>query len=236
FALITPWNFPVAIPSWKLFACLIAGNTAVLKPSSDSPCCAHEFVKILHEAGVPEDVVKIIFGPGGHVGVNLLVNENIDGISFTGSCEVGFGVESIGATFRRPVSTEMGGKNAVIVMDDADLALAAQGCVWGGFGTAGQRCTAASRIVVHRDVFEDFAERFTGLVKRLTVGDPFTCDVGPVVNRESMKRIEGYIEEGRVRYGHVQNENAMSDISKGSYVMPTVFIDVDRDDKLAQEE
>jgi aldehyde dehydrogenase (NAD+) len=115
FALITPWNFPIAIPSWKLFACLIAGNTAVLKPSSDAPQCAYEFVRILYEAGVPKDVVKIVFGPGRTVGAWLASSKDIDGVSFTGSCEVGFGVERNAAVARKPVSTEMGGKNAVII-------------------------------------------------------------------------------------------------------------------------
>lgn len=235
FAIITPWNFPVAIPSWKLFACLIAGNTAVIKPSSDAPQCAYEFVRILYDAGVPEDVVKIVFGPGYGVGTRLTSNY-VDGISFTGSCEVGFGVEKTAAAFRMPVSTEMGGKNAVIIMDDADLDLAAQSCVWGGFGTSGQRCTAASRIVVHKDVFDDFLFKFVGLVKKLTVGDPFTCDVGPVINKAAEKKIKGYIADGASRYSYIQNEKAVGDLSKGSFVMPTVFIDVDRNDKLAQEE
>ena len=235
FAIITPWNFPVAIPSWKLFACLIAGNTAVIKPSSDAPQCAYEFVRILHDAGVPEDVVKIVFGPGHGVGTRLISNY-VDGISFTGSCEVGSGVERTAAAFRMPVSTEMGGKNAVIIMNDADLDLAAQGCVWGGFGTAGQRCTAASRIVIHKEVFNDFALKFGALVKELTVGDPFTCDVGPVVNKAAKEKIEGYITDGASRYKCLQNENSIGDLSKGNFVMPTVFLDVDRNDKLAQEE
>ena len=235
FAIITPWNFPVAIPSWKLFACLIAGNTAVIKPSSDAPQCAYEFVRILHDAGVPEDVVKIVFGPGHGVGTRLISNY-VDGISFTGSCEVGSGVERTAAAFRMPVSTEMGGKNAVIIMNDADLDLAAQGCVWGGFGTAGQRCTAASRIVIHKEVFNDFALKFGALVKELTVGDPFTCDVGPVVNKAAKEKIEGYITDGASRYKCLQNENSVGDLSKGNFVMPTIFLDVDRNDKLAQEE
>lgn len=235
FAIITPWNFPVAIPSWKLFACLIAGNTAVIKPSSDAPQCAYEFVRILYDAGVPEDVVKIVFGPGHGVGTRLTSNY-VDGISFTGSCEVGSGVERVAAAFRMPVSTEMGGKNAVIIMNDADLDLAAQSCVWGGFGTSGQRCTAASRIVIHKEVFNDFALKFGALVKELTVGDPFTCDVGPVVNKAAQEKIEGYILDGATRYKCLQNENAIGDLSKGTFVMPTVFIDVDRNDRLAQEE
>jgi aldehyde dehydrogenase (NAD+) len=235
FAIITPWNFPVAIPSWKLFACLIAGNTAVIKPSSDAPQCAYEFVRILHEAGVPEDVVKIVFGPGYGVGTRLTSNY-VDGISFTGSCKVGSGVEKVAAAFRMPISTEMGGKNAVIIMDDADLDLAAQGCVWGGFGTSGQRCTAASRIVVHHKVFNDFLFKFTDLVKKLTVGDPFTCDVGPVINKAAEEKIKEYIVDGATRYNYIQNNNAVGDLSKGSFVMPTVFIDVDPTDRLAQEE
>lgn len=236
FALITPWNFPIAIPSWKLFACLIAGNTAVLKPSSDSPQCAYEFVRILHKAGVPEDVVKLVFGPGSTVGDQLIKHPDIDGISFTGSCEVGFGVERVGAYLRKPVSTEMGGKNAVIIMDDADLDLAAQGCIWGGFGTSGQRCTAASRIVVHHAVFKEFALKFTDLVKQLTVGDPFTCDVGPVINNVAQAKIRDYIADGATRYNYIQNDKPVGDLSAGSYVMPTVFIDVDPKDRLAQEE
>jgi aldehyde dehydrogenase (NAD+) len=184
---------------------------------------------------VPEDVVKIVFGPGYGVGTRLTSNY-VDGISFTGSCEVGSGVEKVAAAFRMPVSTEMGGKNAVIIMDDADLDLAAQGCVWGGFGTSGQRCTAASRIVIHKEVFNDFALKFGALVKELTVGDPFTCDVGPVINKAAKEKIEGYITDGATRYKCLQNENSVGNLSKGNFVMPTIFLDVDRNDKLAQEE
>ena len=135
-----------------------------------------------------------------------------------------------------PVSTEMGGKNAVIIMNDADLDLAAQGCIWGGFGTAGQRCTAASRIIVHEKVFDSFVRKFSDLMLKLTVGDPFKCDVGPVINKDAQKKIYEYISDGRERYDYIQNNNAVGDLSKGSFVMPTIFVDVDPKDRLAQEE
>lgn len=240
FALITPWNFPIAIPSWKIFACLIAGNTAVLKPSSDSPQCAYEFVRILHQAGVPEDVLQLVYGPGGKTGDALIRDPELDGISFTGSCPVGFGVERIGVEMRKPVSTEMGGKNAVIIANDADVKLAAQGCIWGAFGTAGQRCTAASRIIVLPDVWQDFVDHFTTLAMALKVGDPFTADVGPVINAAAKKKIMEYIEIGKEQNpgaGVYVNGNADQELyKKGHFVLPTVFVDVHPKTRIAQEE
>ena len=240
FGLITPWNFPVAIPSWKIFAALIAGNTVVFKPSSDSVACAQAFVEILQEAGVPRGVVNMVVGPGSKTG-NMLVNhKDVDGLSFTGSSAVGYGVELRAALKRRVISTEMGGKNAVIIDNTANVDLAAQGCIWGAFGTAGQRCTAASRIIVMPKVYAEFVEKFTNLMEKLTVGDPFKCDVGPVINQTAKKKINEYIKIG-------MQENLKSNVwingridrklfEKGSFVPPVIFEGVDPQSTIAQEE
>jgi aldehyde dehydrogenase (NAD+) len=159
FGLITPWNFPIAIPGWKVFPALICGNTVVIKPSSDTPVCATKFVEALVEAGLPKGVLNLVHGPGGEVGEYLVSHPGVDAVSFTGSYDTGKRLEGICGAIHRMIATEMGGKNAIIVMDDANLDLAVEGAVWGGFGTTGQRCTAASRIVVHKKVYRKFSEK-----------------------------------------------------------------------------
>ncbi|HUL29216.1 MAG TPA: aldehyde dehydrogenase family protein, partial [Thermodesulfobacteriota bacterium] len=184
FGLITPWNFPMAIPGWKIFPALICGNAVVFKPSSDTPVCATKFVEALVEAGLPKGVLNLIHGPGGEVGEYLATRPGVDAVSFTGSFDTGKRLEAICGAIHRMIVTEMGGKNAIRVMDDADLDLAVEGAIWGGFGTTGQRCTAASRIVVSKKVHSKFVEKFKRKASRLKLGDGLQkgTDVGPVVN------------------------------------------------------
>ena len=157
-ALITPWNFPTAIPAWKLFPALICGNTVVLKPSSATPACAAVLVQALEEAGVPAGVVNLVLGPGDEVGEYLVTHPGVDAVSFTGSCSAGERLEALLGAMHRPLALEMGGKNAIIIMDDADLQLALEGVLWGAFGTSGQRCTASSRVLVHESLYDRFLE------------------------------------------------------------------------------
>src|SRR5512143_2483344 len=159
FALITPWNFPIAIPAWKIFPALVSGNTVVFKPSRFTPVAATEFVRILVEAGLPRGVLNLVHGPGGDVGEYLATHPGVNGVSFTGSSAVGMRLATMCSQAGKEFSLEMGGKNAIIVMDDADLDLAVEGAIWGGFGTSGQRCTSSSRIVVHRAVYDTFLQR-----------------------------------------------------------------------------
>src|SRR5438034_7190908 len=188
-ACITPWNFPVAIPTWKMFPALIAGNTVVFKPASDTPMSALRLVEILYEAGLPEGVVNIVFGPGGTVGEALLHNPDVAVISFTGSTESGRHVAIEAAKSLKRVSLEMGGKNAVIVMDDADLNLAVEGILWSAYGTTGQRCTACSRVIVHSAVRKQLLKRLLPRLEQLRLGNGLdeSVDVGPVINASQLK-------------------------------------------------
>src|SRR3989304_672304 len=156
FALITPWNFPTAIPAWKIFSALVSGNTVIFKPSSYTPMCATSLVKIIAEAGIPDGVLNLVHGTGEEIGEYLASHPKIDGVSFTGSTAVGEKLARMCSALDKEISCEMGGKNAIIVMDDGKLDLAVEGALWGGFGTTGQRCTAASRIVVHEAVYNKF--------------------------------------------------------------------------------
>src|SRR6478672_2185421 len=166
-AVITPWNFPMAIPSWKIIPALVCGNTVVFKPATLTPLSALNFVRILEEAGIPRGVVNLVTGGGGDVGNALLVSDAVRVVSFTGSTEVGRTVSSQAAPSFKKVHLEMGGKNVIMIMDDASLELAVEGCLWGGFGTSGQRCTAASRVVVHEKLYKPFLERFVARAKAL---------------------------------------------------------------------
>src|SRR3990170_8371066 len=153
-ALITPWNFPAAIPAWKIFPALVCGNTVVFKPSIYTPVCATSLVKIIAEAGIPDGVLNLVHGTGEEIGEYLATHPDIDGVSFTGSTAVGEKLARMCSASDKEISCEMGGKNAIIVMDDAKLELAVEGTIWGGFGTTGQRCTAASRVVAHEAVYD----------------------------------------------------------------------------------
>jgi aldehyde dehydrogenase (NAD+) len=240
-AVITPWNFPMAIPSWKIIPALVCGNTVVFKPATLTPLSALNFVKILEEAGVPPGVVNLVTGGGEEVGDAMLVSDNVRVVSFTGSTDVGRTVSEKTAPSFKKVHLEMGGKNVIMVMDDANLDLAIEGCVWGGFGTTGQRCTAASRVVVHERVYRTFLDRFVARVRALRVGDGLAPDsqMGPLVSEGQLKTVMKYVEIGQkegatLAYGsHRLTSGAYA---KGFFHEPTIFADVDPAMRIAQEE
>ena len=198
-SLVTPWNFPMAIPSWKVMPALICGNTVVMKPATDTPLSMYNLVQTLVEAGIPRGVVNFVTGSGAQVGTALMTHDDVRVVSFTGSSEVGKKVaEACAGTFKHSC-LEMGGKNIIMVMEDANLGLAVEGALWGGFGTAGQRCTASSRIAVHTDVYKNFLEKFVARARALKVGnglDP-TVHVGPLINENQLKTVEEYVEIGK---------------------------------------
>jgi len=239
--MITPWNFPVAIPSWKLAPALVAGNTVVFKPAEDTPLVAVRLVEILLEAGLPPGVVNLVHGYGEEAGAPLVRHPDVSLISFTGSSEVGREVAIACAAEHKRVSLEMGGKNPILVMEDADLDLAVDGAIWGGFGTSGQRCTAASRLLVHKKVIKEFADRLVTKAQALRLGDGRlpTTDVGPVVNEAQLKRVHSYtkvgLKEGAKLLcgGEIYREG---DCKKGFFYTPTVFGDVAPKMRIAQEE
>jgi aldehyde dehydrogenase (NAD+) len=241
FGLITPWNFPIAIPAWKIFPALICGNTVVFKPSSETSVCAARFVEILADAGLPKGVLNLVHGPGGEVGEYLAGHPGVDAISFTGSFDVGKRLEGICGAIHRPIVTEMGGKNIIVVMEDADLDLAIDGAIWGGFGTTGQRCTAASRVSVHRKIYDEFTERFRTQASALRLGDGLKkeTDMGPVVNESQFNKILKYIEIGKGEGAKLifgGKAFRKGDCSEGYFVEPTIFGEVKPEMRIAQEE
>jgi aldehyde dehydrogenase (NAD+) len=240
--LITPWNFPMAIPSWKLMPALVCGNTAILKPAEDTPLSTYNLVSACVEAGVPKGVVNIVSGIGEDIGAALVNHPGVRLISFTGSTEVGRQVGQATAARDKICSLEMGGKNVVMIMEDADLDLAVEGVLWGGFGTTGQRCTAASRVVVHRKVARKFTNALVSGVRRLRLGNGLNdkTDVGPVINHDAVDKILGYIEVGRKEDGAKMlcggRRIEKGDLKYGYFIEPTVFSGVDPRMRIAQEE
>jgi aldehyde dehydrogenase (NAD+) len=239
--LITPWNFPMAIPSWKAMPALVCGNTLVLKPAEDTPLSTYNLVQALEEAGLPPGVLNVVFGEGPDAGAPLLTNELVNAVSFTGSTEVGRIVsQAVAPTFKK-LHLEMGGKNIIVVMDDANLDLAVEGAVWGGFGTTGQRCTAASRVAVHQKVYREFSEKFVERVRKLRVGDGLlaTTDMGPLVNEQQLQTTMKYVKIGADEGarmacgGHRLDKGALA---KGWFHEPTVFVDCDPQMRICQEE
>src|SRR3954463_12013873 len=196
---ITPWNFPIAIPAWKLCPALVCGNTVVLKPAEDTPLLAERFVELLTEAGVPAGVVNVVHGFGEDAGAALVRNPDVPVITFTGSRETGVLVTKNAADELKHVHLELGGKNAIIVMDDADLELAVDGIIWSAFGTAGQRCTAASRVIVQRGVYESLQQKLVARAERMRIGSPWEDDteIGPVINETAVDKIHSYTEIGQ---------------------------------------
>jgi alpha-ketoglutaric semialdehyde dehydrogenase len=240
-AIITPWNFPMAIPSWKIIPALVCGNTVVFKPATLTPLSALNFVKILEDAGVPRGVVNLVTGGGADVGNAMLVSDTIRIVSFTGSTEVGRTVSEAAAPSFKKVHLEMGGKNVVMVMDDANLELAVEGCLWGGFGTTGQRCTAASRVVVHEKVYDAFLDQFVARAKALRVGDgldPMT-QMGPSVSQGQLETVMKYVEIGNDEGARLMcggRRPSGSVYTKGYFFEPTIFADVSPSMRIAQEE
>lgn len=239
--IITPWNFPMAIPSWKIFPALLCGNTVVFKPATDTPLSAYNFVKVLDECGIPPGVVNLVMGSGGRVGNTLVDHPGVSLISFTGSSEVGRAVYERGArTFKR-IGLEMGGKNPIIIMNDANLDLAVQGCIWGAFGTSGQRCTAASRLIVHKSIYNNFVEQFVAKAKSLKVGNGLDPEVemGPIINETQRNSIHEYVEIGKQEGAKLMCGGfPLTDdpYAHGWFYAPTVFADVNPHMRIAQEE
>ena len=196
---ITPWNFPMAIPSWKIMPAIVTGNTVVFKPSQYAPKSAYNLVKTLEEAGLPPGVVNLVFGEGAEAGSTIIEHPAVHLISFTGSNAVGRQIAITCAGLGKAVSLEMGGKNAITILDDADLDLALEGVLWSAFGTTGQRCTAASRVIVHDSVYDGFAAKLVERTERLRLGNGLdeATDVGPVVNAEQLRKIDSYMAIGR---------------------------------------
>ena len=238
--IITPWNFPVAIPAWKLFPALICGNTAVIKPASDTPACLVRFVELLQEGGLPDGVVNVVTGSGGEVGNAIVEHPDVKVISFTGHTDTGVEISTRAAKTLKRVSLELGGKNPIVVWEDADLDLALDSVVWSAFGTSGQRCTAASRLVVHRSIHDAFLHRLQKRVSRLVLGDGLDdkTDVGPVINDRAVERIAAYAAIGRNEADLVIGGEAATDgkLAKGSFFQPTIFTEVRPDARIAQEE
>jgi aldehyde dehydrogenase (NAD+) len=239
--IVTPWNFPMAIPTWKIFPALLCGNTVVFKPASDTPATAAALVEILMEAGVPEGVVNLVHGGGGEVGTAITGHPDIDLVSFTGSTAVGRKIaEASGATLKR-VSLELGGKNAQIVMNDADLDLALEGVLWGAFGTTGQRCTATSRLILQEGVHDTFLGMLIARVKKLKLGDGLDdgVDVGPCVNEGQQKTVHGYVGVGLEQGAELAAGGRIprdGDLARGWFYEPTVFTGVRPEHRIAREE
>jgi aldehyde dehydrogenase (NAD+) len=239
--LITPWNFPIAIPSWKLFPALLCGNAVVFKPAEDTPACATRLVQILEEAGLPPGVLNLVTGYGPEAGVPIVDDERVRMISFTGSSVVGREIAAKAGRSLKKTMLELGGKNAMIVMPDADLDLALEGGLWGAFGTTGQRCTATSRIILHRDIAEEFTDRLVDRAKKLRVGfglDPHV-EVGPLINEQQLKTVDNYVNIGKQEGASLLLGGKVlrgGEYDRGYFYAPTVFGDVNYRMRIAQEE
>jgi alpha-ketoglutaric semialdehyde dehydrogenase len=240
-ALITPWNFPMAIPTWKMFPALLCGNTVVLKPAEDTPHTATRLVEILTEAGIPPGVVNLLHGRGEEVGAALVRHPGVQLVSFTGSAAVGREIASACGQNLKRVSLELGGKNAQIVMEDADLELAVEGALWGAFGTTGQRCTATSRLIVHRDVAKPMTDALVARAEKIKIGDGLdeSVDMGPLINQPAWEKVLRYIDIGRQEGARLLIGGGVHDAgacAKGYFFQPTIFDQVKPNMRIAQEE
>jgi acyl-CoA reductase-like NAD-dependent aldehyde dehydrogenase len=239
--LITPWNFPIAIVSWKSLPALVAGNAVVWKPASETPFIAAEFVRIYEQAGLPKGLINLVYGSGSVVGNAMVDHPEIDLISFTGSNEVGRQINERAGGMLKRTSLEMGGKNAVTVLEDADLDLAVNGIIWSAYGTSGQRCTACSRIIVHEAVKEELERKLLERIAQLKLGNGLdeSVDVGPVINRSALEKIDEYVKIGLdegarlLCGGRIVTEDGLD---KGNFYAPTLFTDVKPDMRIAKEE
>ena len=238
---ITPWNFPIAIPSWKIAPALVCGNTVVFKPATDTPLLGERFVELFDEAGLPKGVLNIVHGGGGAVGDRLVKHPDVRVITLTGSRETGVEVMRNAAEGLKHVHLELGGKNAIIVLDDADLELAVEGILWSAFGTSGQRCTAASRVIVQAGAYDRLEAKLVDAAEKLTLGPGWedTTDVGPVINKGALEKIHSYskigVDEGArlLTGGEIATEDGLD---KGNFYRPTIFGRVDPQMRVAQEE
>ena len=239
--MITPWNFPMAIPSWKLLPALVCGNTCVIKPAQDTPLSTFNLVRVLYDAGLPKGVINIVTGFGSEVGTPLTEHADVRAISLTGSSAVGRIVGTTAAKSFKRCSLELGGKNPMIVLDDANLDLAIEGGLWGGFGTTGQRCTATSRIIVQKGIYGQFVERYVDRAKRLKVGNGLdeTVEMGPAINESQLKTDLSYVDIGKDEGARLKCGGNILDkgvYQHGYFMEPTVFADVDSKMRIAQEE
>ena len=233
--LITPWNFPIAIPAWKLFPALVCGNTVVLKPSSDTPLCAIKLVEILEKAGISKGVINLVTGSGESVGMSIVRNKKVRMISFTGHRDTGSRILKEAGI--KKVSLELGGKNPIIIMDDADLNLALDGVIWGGYGTTGQRCTAASRVIIHEKIKEKFEKMLVNRIRKLKLGNGLDkkTDVGPLVNKSAQDKSKSYVEIG-LKEGCKLLVGGHTPKMKGFFFEPTLFANCSMDMRIAKEE
>ncbi|OPX18112.1 aldehyde dehydrogenase [candidate division WOR-3 bacterium 4484_100] len=239
--LITPWNFPIAIPTWKIFPCLLSGNTAVIKPATYTPASVGELAQILQEAGVPDGVLNVVYGGGGEVGEAILNHPDIVGVSFTGSSEIGRRIGEVCGKRLKRCSLELGGKNGLVVLKDADLELALEGVLWGAFGTTGQRCTATSRLILEESIYDEFISRLKERAEKLKLGNGLDedVDVGPLVSEAQRQTVHSYVEIGKkegarlLTGGEVYKEG---ECARGWFYRPTIFVDVTPDMRIAQEE
>jgi aldehyde dehydrogenase (NAD+) len=239
--LVTPFNFPMAIPTWKMFPALLCGNSVILKPAEDVPHTATVLVEILLEAGLPPEVIQLVHGRGEDVGAALVSHPDVPVISFTGSTETGRMVGEVCGRMHKRLSLEMGGKNAQIVLDDADLDLALDGVLWGAFGTAGQRCTATSRLILQRGIHDNFLGLLVDKAKALRLGDGRKkgTDVGPLIHEASRRKVEQYIDIGQAEGADLlcggRRPEARS-LENGFFFEPTIFARVEPKSRLEQEE
>jgi aldehyde dehydrogenase (NAD+) len=239
--MITPWNFPMAISSWKLLPAVVCGNTCVIKPAQDTPLSTFNLVRALTDAGLPKGVINIVTGFGAEVGTPLAEHPDVRAVSLTGSSAVGKIIGGIAAQSFKHCSLELGGKNPMIVLDDANLDLAIEGALWGAFGTTGQRCTATSRIILQKRIYAEFVDRLVDRAKKLKVGNGLdeTVQMGPAINQKQLQTDLEYVEIGKnegaklVCGGHHLDKG---DYQYGWFMEPTIFIDVDRKMRIAQEE
>ena len=238
--IVTPWNFPIAIPCWKMMPALVTGNTVVFKPSSDTPHCATLLVELMAEAGFPPGTVNLVTGPGPEVGDAIVTSPDVQLISFTGNTATGRRIAELAAARLKRVSLELGGKNGIVVLADADLDLATDGILWSAFGTTGQRCTACSRVIVETSVVEPLLERLEARARSLRLGSGLepTTDVGPLINAAAVAKVGSYVEIGR-REGEVVVGGDLargSGLEHGHFFAPTIVRDVKPMDRIAQEE
>ena len=239
--MITPWNFPMAISSWKLLPAVVCGNTCVIKPAQDTPLSTFNLVRALYDAGLPKGVINIVTGFGAEVGTPLAEHPDVRAVSLTGSSAVGRIIGGIAAQSFKHCSLELGGKNPMIVLDDANLDLATEGGLWGAFGTTGQRCTATSRIIVQKGVYGEFVGRMVDRAKKLKVGNGLdeTVQMGPAINGKQLETDLKYVEIGKsegaklVYGGHRLDKG---EHAHGYFMEPTIFTDVDPKMRIAQEE
>src|SRR5438067_2419571 len=240
-AAITPWNFPFAIPTWKIIPALVLGNAVVFKPASYTPMLAVRLIEILEEAGIPKGVVNLVLGPGGEIGDHLVTHRLVDLVSFTGSSAAGAHISEIAGRQLKRVSAELGGKNTIVVLDDADIDLSIEGILWSAFGTSGQRCTAASRVIAHKGVANEVIDKLVGRAKKMKMGHGLdaSTDLGPVVSKQAQEKVASYMpiaeKEGATiaAGGRIPSEGPLA---KGFFHEPTVLVDVKPNMRLAQEE